>query len=206
MRNNIQYKHRPLLAAFIIVWLTGCVAPKPIESTITITKNASDYTKYYWAEHTQKSFIPELENTFVQQTDKTLREKGYELVAERQADVRLTYEIGAKNTAADVTKIREFEDYGPGLTCGAGGCESTNEREQFSHRSVHIEAEGTIVLRAHSVRTDQEIWNVRSTKAMSFDFDPDVIERPENIARESRHVAQMVRTMLTPVPSATNRE
>ncbi|TDF39232.1 DUF4136 domain-containing protein [Alteromonadaceae bacterium M269] len=189
-----------VFALISILILSACATQSPVELSTSVDQSASNYTYYYWEPDTKRRAVPELAAELVRKTDEILAQKGYEKTSKEKAEFALAYDITAENKGADVTTQRNFDDYGPGVSCKDGECESTNEIHRTKQRNVKIVIEGTIDLHATSIETGELIWQGKSKKQLSFDYDPDIIDRPLNVAKEKRSIDWVVKKMLEKVP------
>lgn len=189
------------LIGLTILLSVGCSNQAPIKTDTSVSESAVNYSTYYWEKHKQKHFMPELAKELVLKTNQVLAAKGYRLTNEKDADFAISFTLKPRNNDIDVTTQGNFEDYGPGVSCSGGECSSTNQIHRIKERRVHINAEAFVQLTAISQTTKKQLWQAESSKQIKFNFDPDQIDRPENVEKEKRDLDRMLAKMLSPIPS-----
>ena len=181
--------------------LTACAqSVHDVETNISENFTAN-YTTYKWIPDGKKRLVPEAAQELVEKTDKLLSSKGYKKVSSEEPDFLMSFDISTLKNDTKVEKTTGIADYGPGVSCRAGDCESTNKKVRINDRTVSVNMLVLLELKAQDANSNLTLWNANSQVSLEMGFDANKTDRLINITEAKEMVDTAVVEMTRKVPS-----
>jgi hypothetical protein len=186
-----------VLGLFLL--LSAC-AQKVHDVDTKVSENfATQYKTYQWVADKKKRLVPEAAQELVKMTDKLLESKGYRKEAS-SPDFLLSFDISTLKNKTDVSKTSGVADYGPGISCSGGNCQSTNKKVVVQDTSVSINMLVQLELKAQDATSKEVLWTTNSQIDITETSDANSTDRQVDITKLKKVIDSAVKKMTKGVP------
>lgn len=183
-----------------LLLLSAC-AQKVHDVDITVSENfATQYKTYKWLPDEKKRLVPEAAQELVKMTDKMLSSKGYRKDA-NAPDFLMSFDILILKNNTDVSKTSDYVEYGPGVSCSGGHCESTNQKVKVKDTTVTVNTLVQLELKAQDISSNEVLWDANSQVDFDATSDAHSTDRQVDITKLRKVIDSAVLKMTKDVPS-----
>ena len=184
-----------------MLFLSACAQNVHNVDTHISENFTAEYRTYKWIPDVKKRLVPEGAEELVKKTDELLRSKGYQKALNEEPDFLMSFDISTLSNDVKVEKTTGVADYGPGISCKSGDCESTNRKVTTHDRSVSVNMLVLLELTAHDSKSKSILWNATSQVDLVMAYDADETNRLIDLVKARKLIDSAVSNMAKKVPS-----